>query len=154
MSRGQITLLVEDPGWRKRRGLAQRLKAAAAAGLAASGLPAGVEVTILLTGNERLRALNRQFRGLDRPTNVLSFPAADRQRHAGDIALAFGVARDEAKAAGKSLAHHAAHLAVHGVLHLAGFDHQKPRQAAAMEGLETQILARLGIPDPYAARPA
>jgi probable rRNA maturation factor len=151
MKAAPITLIVQAPNWRKARGLPQALKAAARASLAASGLPPGAHVTILLADNECLRTLNRAFRGKDRPTNVLSFPAAaNREGHAGDIALAYGVARDEARAAGKPVAHHAAHLVVHGMLHLAGFDHRTRRDAAKMEGLEVKILSRLGIADPYA----
>jgi probable rRNA maturation factor len=108
--------------------------------------------TILLADDERLRALNLAFRGKDKPTNVLSFPAAaNDDGHAGDIALAYGVTRDEARAAGKTIADHASHLVVHGVLHLAGLDHEKKRDAEEMEGLEVKILSRLGIRDPYAA---
>jgi probable rRNA maturation factor len=150
MSEERITLVVEDPNWRKSRGLPKKLMAAAKAGLKASGLPRAARITILLADDARLRDLNRDFRGKDKPTNVLSFPAAaNDENHAGDIALAWGVMRDEAKAAGKRIADHAAHLVVHGVLHLAGFDHEKPRDAEKMEGLEVKILARLGIADPY-----
>jgi probable rRNA maturation factor len=79
---------------------------------------------------------------------VLSFPGADG--YAGDIALAYGVTKKEAKAAGKTMIDHATHLVVHGVLHLAGHDHERPKEAKAMESLEVKILERLGIADPYA----
>ena len=144
-----ITLLVEDPKWRTHRGLAARLASAAEAARKAARLKGGF--TILLAGDRKLRALNRDFRGKDKPTNVLSFPGADG--YAGDIALAYGVTKKEAKAAGKTVADHATHLVVHGVLHLAGHDHERPKQARAMEGLEVKILGRLGISDPYAAPP-
>ena len=148
----RVTVVVEDPNWRKARGLAARLKTAARAGLKASGLEPAAQVTILLADDERLRGLNQAYRGKDKPTNVLSFPAMpNREGHAGDIALAYGVTRADAKAAGKSLADHASHLVVHGVLHLAGFDHERDRDARKMEGLETKVLARLGIADPYRA---
>jgi probable rRNA maturation factor len=151
MSRERITLVVEDPCWRKSRGLQKALLAAATAGLKASGLPRSARVTILLADDETLRRLNHDFRGKKKPTNVLSFPATPNDEdHAGDIALAWGVTRAEAKAAGKTITHHAAHLVVHGVLHLAGFDHERARDAEKMEGLEVKILARLGIADPYA----
>jgi probable rRNA maturation factor len=116
-------------------------------------LPRAARFTILLTGDARLRDLNHHFRGKDKTTNVLSFPAAaNDDGHMGDIALAWGVASAEAKAAGKSIADHASHLVVHGVLHLAGFDHEKARDAEKMESLEVKILSRLGIADPYAVR--
>ena len=105
--------------------------------------------TILLAGDKRLRALNRDFRGKDKPTNVLSFPSTDA--YAGDIAIAYGVTRQEAKEAVKNFADHAMHLVVHGVLHLAGYDHERPRDAKVMEPLEVKILKRLGIADPYTA---
>jgi len=144
-----ITLLVEDPKWRTHRGLAARLTSAAQAARKAARLKGGF--TILLAGDRKLRALNHNFRGKDKPTNVLSFPGAGD--YAGDIALAYGVTRKEAKAAGKTMANHATHLVVHGVLHLAGHDHERPKEARAMEGLEVKILGRLGISDPYAAPP-
>lgn len=145
-----ITLLVEDGNWRKTRGLRARLTRGAAAAQKAVRLKGGV--TILLSDNKKLRALNRDFRGKDKPTNVLSFASGEKD-HAGDIALAFGVMRDEAKAAGKSLADHAVHLAVHGVLHLAGHDHERAADAKRMEALEVKILTRLGIADPYEVLP-
>src|SRR4051812_5097683 len=103
-----ITLVVEDATWRTHRGLQARLKAAADAARRTAKLRG--DFTILLADNKRLRALNRDFRGKDKPTNVLSFPGADD--YAGDIALAYGVTHAEAKAAKKSLADHATHLVV------------------------------------------
>src|SRR6202030_2954902 len=100
------------------------------------------DFTILLADDKRLRALNRYFRGKDKPTNVLSFPA--RGAYRGDIAMAYGVTSKEAKTAGKSFADHAVHLAVHGVLHLAGYDHERPKDAEVMEPLEGKIMDRLG----------
>ena len=142
-----ITLLVEDPKWRSHRGLQARLKTAAEAARKAVKMKG--DFTILLADDKKLRALNREFRGKDKPTNVLSFPSGDAYR--GDIAIAYGVTAAEAKAAGKNFPDHAIHLAVHGVLHLAGYDHERPRDAKVMEPLEVKILARLGIADPYGA---
>ena len=142
-----ITLVVEDAKWRSHRGLQARLKAAADAARKTAKLRG--DFTILLAANKKLRALNRDFRGKDKPTNVLSFPGADG--YAGDIALAYGVTRAEAAAAKKAFADHAAHLVVHGVLHLAGYDHERLKDAKIMEPLEVKILKRLGIADPYAA---
>ena len=143
-----ITLLIEDPEWRIHRGLAARLTRAADAARRSSRLKGGF--TILMAGDKTLRALNRDFRGKDKPTNVLSFPGRDG--YAGDIAIAYGVTAREAKAAAKSLADHATHLVVHGVLHLAGYDHERPKDASVMEPLEVKILKRLGVADPYETR--
>ena len=109
-------------------------------------------LTILLTSDERMRTLNRQYRGKDKPTNVLSFPAVAKATYLGDMAIAHGTAVREADASGKPVLHHILHLVVHGVLHLLGYDHEAPKQAEAMESLEKEILAEVGIPDPYQRR--
>lgn len=123
---------------------------------------APMEVSILLATDHAVRRLNASFRGIDKPTNVLSFPAFSEGEAAppagapvllGDIAVAFGTTDREARAEGKTLAAHLSHLVVHGVLHLLGYDHQRDRDAMKMELLETEILAGLGIADPYAAAP-
>lgn len=142
-----ITLVVEDEGWRAHRGVQARLKLAAEAARKAGKLKG--DVTILLSGNARLEALNHDFRGKNKPTNVLSFPGAGG--YAGDIAIAYGVTSKEARDADKKFIDHATHLVVHGMLHLAGYDHERPKDARLMEPLEIKILARLGIADPYAA---
>ena len=98
------------------------------------------------------RAINAEFRGKDYATNVLTFVYDDEHPRAGDVVLCAPVVRREAAAQGKPLADHHAHLVVHGMLHLQGFDHERHADAAVMEALETSILARLGLPDPYAAR--
>ena len=115
---------------------------------------------IALSSDEGVRILNKQFRSLDKPTNVLSFPAlqppagapSDAPRMLGDIAIAYQTTRQEADDEQKPFDHHLSHLAVHGFLHLIGYDHENDGDAEAMEGLETEILAQLGIPDPYADR--
>lgn len=127
--------------------------------------PAHCEVSILLTGDAEVRELNRIWRGKDRPTNVLSFPAEDksgdtdstpsRQLHGGpvllgDIVLALETTMAEASDKGIALSDHVSHLIVHGVLHLLGFDHLDQTQADRMEDLERQALASLGIENPYA----
>jgi probable rRNA maturation factor len=142
-----ITLLVEDPNWRIHRGLQARLKRAAEAARRAVRLKG--DFSILLSDDKTLRRLNRHFRGKNKATNVLSFPGSNG--YAGDIAIAHGVTGAEAKAAGKKFSDHATHLVVHGVLHLAGYDHVRPKDAAVMEPLEVKILKRLGIADPYMA---
>ena len=144
-----ITLLIQDPGWRTHRGLQTKLSAAAEAARKAARLRG--DFTILLTSDKALKALNREFRGKNKPTNVLSFPSEGN--YVGDIAIAHGVTRKEASAAGKAFADHAIHLTVHGVLHLAGHDHEDDGDAKRMEALEVKILKRLGIADPYAALP-
>ena len=115
---------------------------------------ADAELSIRLVGAREGRALNRRYRGRDYATNVLSFPVelpgGLRTPLLGDIVLCAPVLRAQARAQGKQLAQHAAHLTIHGVLHLLGHDHQRPRQAARMEALEIAALAALGWPDPYA----
>ena len=113
-----------------------------------------VELAVMLTDDAAIRALNNQWRGLDKPTNVLSFPApaalqGDSPVHLGDIAIAYETVAREAESEGKPLAHHLSHLAVHGFLHLLGYDHESEPEAEAMEQQERAILARLRIPDPY-----
>jgi probable rRNA maturation factor len=109
------------------------------------------ELTLLLTTDERLCALNARHRGKPKPTNVLAFPAGrNAAGYLGDIAIAYGVAAGEAAESGKPLDGHAAHLVVHGLLHLVGYDHQTVREARRMEGLEVAILHEMGIADPYA----
>ena len=98
------------------------------------------------------RAINAEFRGKDYATNVLTFVYDDEHPRAGDVVLCAPVVRREAAAQGKPLADHHAHLVVHGMLHLQGFDHERRADALVMEARETAILATLGLPDPYAAR--
>jgi len=145
------TVIVEDAAWRNApRALAPSIKRAVQRSLEAAGtdMRLAAQVTVLLTGDDRLRALNRQFRGKDAATNVLAFPAATKDG-LGDIAIAYGIVAGEARAQGKDLSHHAIHLAVHGTLHLLGYDHETPAEAKIMEQLEREILAGLGIADPY-----
>ncbi|OGN49389.1 MAG: rRNA maturation RNase YbeY [Caulobacterales bacterium RIFOXYB1_FULL_67_16] len=121
------------------------------AAAAALGAVAG-DVVVLLTDDEAVRALNARFRNRDKPTNVLSFPAPENAApHLGDIVLAYGVCATEAEAQGKSLPDHLSHLVVHGVLHLLGRDHEDDAEAEEMEAEEREILAELGVADPYAA---
>ncbi len=146
--KGAITVVVEEAAWRGHRGLLPKLEAAAEATRKAAKLPAKSALTILLADDATLKTLNRTFRGKNKPTNVLSFPS-NAPGYAGDIALAYGVTNAEAVKAKKKFADHATHLVVHGVLHLAGHDHERDADAQVMEPLETRILAKLGIADPY-----
>lgn len=124
-----------------------RVADAAAAKVPAIGAPAA----LLLADDTALAALNMKFRGQDRPTNVLSFPSGDEApRFIGDVALAYETCAREAAEKGVAFEHHAAHLLVHGLLHLVGYDHAADGPAREMEGLETEVLAALGIADPYA----
>lgn len=108
------------------------------------------DVVVLLTDDAAIHDLNLRFRDRDRPTNVLSFPAAESAApHLGDLVLALGVCAAEAAAQGKSLADHLTHLTVHGVLHLLGRDHVDEVEAEAMEAEERTLLASLGVADPY-----
>jgi probable rRNA maturation factor len=119
------------------------------------------EIAVMLTDDTGIQTLNSNWRGIDKPTNVLSFPALqptgpaapdDAPRMLGDIAIAYQTTRREADDEQKPFDHHLSHLAVHGFLHLIGYDHEKDDDAEAMESLEAEILAQLGIPDPYADR--
>src|SRR5882672_7908235 len=119
------------------------------------------ELAVMLTDDSGIQTLNSNWRGIDKPTNVLSFPALqptgtgapdDAPRMLGDIAIAYQTTRKEADDDQKPFDHHLSHLAVHGFLHLIGYDHEKGDDAEAMETLEQEILAQLGIPDPYADR--
>jgi probable rRNA maturation factor len=125
-----------------------------AATLVEGKFPSNAELAVVFTDDAHIRELNREWRKRDAPTNVLSFPAspspAAGQCHLGDVILAFETLRREAETASKPFDHHLAHLAVHGFLHLLGYDHEDDDSATAMEGLETRALAALGIPDPYA----
>jgi probable rRNA maturation factor len=150
-----IELQLGDPRWRKTRGLAARLTAAAELALKRGKARRGAALTILLSDDAQLRTLNHDFRGKNKPTNVLSFPAPENDDgYLGDVAIAYDMTQKEALAAGKRFADHAVHLVIHGVLHLLGFDHVSDRDAGRMEPLEKRILAELGIADPYAAEAA
>jgi probable rRNA maturation factor len=153
----EIDLAVEDARWETEiPGLEALVARAVEAGLAiAPEKPDGpVAVSVLLTDDAAVQELNRTWRGKDKPTNVLTFPAEepDDMEEApllGDIVLALETVRAEAEAEDKTVEAHLAHLVVHGVLHLYGFDHEDPAEAEHMESLERTALARIGIADPY-----
>ena len=150
--------------WKKACPPAPRLVRAAAQralrrGAAASGLalPRRVELGVSLADDACQQRLNRDYRGRDRPTNVLAFPAwapgetlaSDAPLLLGDVVLAFETVTREAEEQRKPLVDHLSHLTVHGVLHLLGYDHRAPDDALMMEALESSILVGLGVPDPY-----
>jgi len=113
------------------------------------------EVSVVLTDDAAVAKLNCHWRGIDKPTNVLSFSAANAQGappFLGDIAIPYETLKRECKEEQRLFLHHLAHLAVHGFLHLIGYDHQTDADAAAMEGLETKIMLLMNLPDPYLAR--
>ena len=177
-----ILLSIEESGWQEAAPAGMSLeslveRAARAALIAAAPRVKAGEVSVVLASDERVQALNREWRGQDKPTNVLSFPGGDPDDfeededeeededsseeeddadydgppplQLGDVILAWPTVRREAEQQGKPVAAHMTHLVVHGVLHLLGFDHEEEEQAGIMEGLEVAILAGLGIADPY-----
>ncbi len=114
----------------------------------------GAEVSLMFCDDARIRELNHDWRNIDKPTNVLSFPATAQgglRLMLGDIAIAFETVQLEAADEGKSIADHTAHLIAHGFLHLVGFDHVEEQDALVMENKEREILAAHGIADPYSA---
>jgi probable rRNA maturation factor len=152
-----IAIDLSSPLWATLPDAEKRAKRAILASAEAAGvrLRDGAEVGLLLVDDERIRALNARWRGLDRPTNVLSFPAVAAEKLGqslmlGDIVVAFETTRREAEHEGKTLGDHFTHLVVHGFLHLVGFDHEVCDDAERMETLETRILAGMAIADPYA----
>lgn len=147
--------LFEDP----EQALEPFVRAALDAGEGAvDGSREPVEIGLVLTDDEEVRRLNRDYRGKDRPTNVLSFALTEGEEMPetggpvmlGDIVLAYDTVMREAEDQGKRAADHARHLVVHGILHLLGYDHLTDEEAHRMERLEASVLARFGLADPYA----
>lgn len=163
-----VETVVEDSRWNG-IGIGNLARAACRAVLADRGLaPDAFGVAVLAAGDDRIAALNADFRGKPAPTNVLSWPETALQAatdgappaaprpgtpgdpaHLGDIAIAWETCLREAEEAGKPLRDHVLHLLVHGCLHLLGYDHMRDGDAALMEGTEVRILATLGVSDPY-----
>ena len=157
-----VDVIVEDPRWVDLDPLAAR---AVQAALGGAGLDAtAFEISLMACDDDRIATLNADFRGKPQPTNVLSWPSAERgaaidgeipdapdpaDPELGDIAIAFDTCEREATAAGKPFAEHVTHLIVHGTLHLLGYDHERDADATLMEGLETRILCKMGLSDPY-----
>lgn len=161
---GLVDIVIEDARWEAlpMDDLAER---AATAALAAAGVPAkGREIALLACDDTRIRALNRDFRGRDAATNVLSWPATalmperpgaappappPEAESLGDIAIAWDCVAAEAGTAGVPVGDHVLHLILHATLHLLGYDHETEADAALMEGIESRTLVRMGVPDPY-----
>lgn len=164
---GEIVVIVDvvSPDWRKADlNPDEIVPTAVRAALAGADAPvaAGIELGVRLTDDAEIRTLNRDWRGRDAATNVLSFaldevpvvPGVENSPATGpvmlgDIVVAYGTCAEEARDQGKPLADHLSHLVVHGALHLLGFDHETDDDAEAMEALERAVLARIGVPDPY-----
>lgn len=151
----QIDVVVRSEGWNEIAVGAALQSAALAAFTAATERRGAYEVALVLTDDKDMQALNRDWRGKDMPTNVLSFPAgrsaAESGTHPlGDVVLALETVTREADALGIPTQHHAQHLTVHGMLHLLGLDHDTEQDATRMESLESQVMVSLGVADPYA----
>ena len=160
-----LDIVIEDPRWAE-AGLEPLATRAAEATLAHLGLdPEAWEIVLLACDDDRIAALNADFRGKPQPTNVLSWPSEERGAEApgqppappdpatgpelGDIAIAYDTCAREAAEAGLPLDHHVTHLLVHGTLHLLGYDHISDADAALMERIEVEILASIGVANPY-----
>jgi probable rRNA maturation factor len=149
-----IETSVESAGWNAQDGLEALVAESLRSVLEESGdiLVEGVEVSLLFCDDARIQELNRDFRGQNKPTNVLSFPSPDpleTARFIGDIAVAYETVAREAQEQGKTLKQHCRHMIVHGFLHLLGYDHEDETEAEAMEAMEIRILRRLGVDNPY-----
>jgi probable rRNA maturation factor len=150
-----IDISAEAGDWAAEETLRQTAARAVEAALAELGLAGDSELSLLFTDDAHIRVLNREWRGKDKPTNVLSFPAFDvapgdpLPAMLGDIVLAHETVSSEAVLEHKPFDHHVTHLVVHGLLHLLGYDHETDEEAEEMEGLERRVLERLAIPDPY-----
>jgi probable rRNA maturation factor len=154
-----IDIQVQSPLWDAQPLAAQTVRDAIAAAAVALATPDGEvsEVSIVLTDDASIQKLNRDWRGIDQPTNVLSFPAAKAGAQGplpllGDVVVAYETIEREAAEEATPFLHHLAHIAVHGYLHLLGYDHHNDSDADAMEGLESKIMLFMKLPDPYLAR--
>ncbi len=149
-----LDISIGDKDWKSIPNLRRLARAAVSAAVPDKN----ISISLLFASDARVAEINGQWRAKPQATNVLSFPVlaktpvpAGQPRPLGDIVLAYGVVAKEAQQQKKPVANHVSHLIVHGVLHLLGYDHENDRDAEAMEGLETKILAGLGIENPYAS---
>jgi probable rRNA maturation factor len=148
-----IDIQVQSPLW-DAQPLAERTARDAICTVAALLSTSGGEVSIVLTDDSTIQALNRDWRGVDKPTNVLSFPASKASGGSmhGDVVVAYETLVRECDEEGHAFLHHLAHLTAHGFLHLIGYDHETDAQADEMEAIESRIMTRMDMPDPYHAR--
>jgi probable rRNA maturation factor len=145
-----VDIQVQSPLWRSDPRAEYTVRAAIAAAADATSVAEGY-VSVLLTDDAEMQKLNRTWRSIDKPTNVLSFPAYAGVGMLGDIVIAFETLQRECREEDRAFLHHLAHLAVHGFLHLTGCDHETDAEAEAMEALESKIMRALNMPDPYLA---
>ena len=151
-----VDIRIDSPRWDGQALAVQTVRDAITAAAAALAMANG-EVSVVLTDDAAIKKLNNDWRGIDQPTNVLSFPASKTKaggsaRMLGDIVIAYETLAQECNDEDRIFLHHLAHLTVHGFLHLIGYDHQNDADADAMEGLESKIMNTLKMPDPYLAR--
>ncbi len=152
-----VDILIESEAWRMLPEAADIVQRAIAATSKVGVHRRNAELSVLLCDDKTIARLNGRWRGQEKPTNVLSFPALvqgaarDEKIPLGDIAIAYETVAREAEESGKTVSNHLSHLVVHGFLHLLGYDHHMDDEAERMECLERDILARIGVADPYAA---
>lgn len=151
-----IDILAQSPLWQAEPSSAAVIRAAVDAAAREVRIPARAELTVVLADDDAIRVLNKTWRHKDAPTNVLSFPFGGPKpagnHPLGDIVLAYETLKREAGEGGLAFDHHLAHLTVHGLLHLVGYDHEEEAAAETMEDTERRALAHLSIPDPYGAQ--
>ncbi len=152
-----LEISIEADGWNRITNIEQLCSHAIehAKNLAEPKPLSGAELSVMLTSDAEVRALNKKWRGQDKTTNILSFPAVPANKIArspilGDLALGYETVAAEAENENKTFEHHMMHLVIHGFLHILGYDHGNEAEATIMETLETRILAKMGISDPYA----
>jgi len=140
-------ILINFSSWEKHPGLKELIKIAIKQTVSNVDTKGYNEISILLTSDTQIQQLNRQYRSINQPTNVLSFPS--EKPHLGDIILSYEYIQKELINLNKKFEEHISHLIIHGTLHLYGFDHENDKNAAAMENMERHIMSELGYNDPY-----
>lgn len=161
VARPQIDISIQDPAWHELQDIENIVHIAAEITLTTAIMPKeaferDLEVSIVLANDDLLHVLNREYRGQDKPTNVLTFATLDAEEppsesvlNLGDVLLSFQTVERECQEQGKFRTDHIRHLVIHGILHLLGYDHKDEDEATDMETLEIRILERLGVQNPY-----